>query len=102
MPPIGVQDPNVKATGLFGIMGRNGSDPSMAIPESQCREARNVDFFQSSCGRKRGGSHTLAITGGTAFGTQLRSISRNVPGFDQSAAEFWGTDGVGLTKRLTG
>lgn len=101
MPPINVQDPNVKPIGLFGIRGRNGSDPPLVIPEHQVREARNVDFFQSSLGRRRGGAKSLAITGGTAFGSGVRALFRHVPGFDQGAAEMWGTDGAGLTKRLT-
>lgn len=102
MPPINVQDPGVKPVGLFGIRGRNGSDPALAIPDFQVKEARNADFFQSSAGRRRGGADALAITGGTAFSLGVRSMFRHVPGFDQTLAEFWATDGAGLTKRLAG
>lgn len=42
------------------------------------------------------------MTGGTAFGSGVRFISRFVPGNDLAAAEFWGVDGAGLVKRLVG
>ena len=100
MASINTPDPNSKPVGLFGIRGRNGSDPPFTLPDHQCRKALNVDFFQSSLGRKRGGAATIGITGGTAFGSGVRSIFRHVPSFNQGAAEMWATDGAGLTKVL--
>lgn len=79
---------------LFGIKGRNGFDPLFEIPESQCLEAFNVNWFRSSLGRKRNGSSSVATTGGTAVSNGLLSLIRHVPGTDETAQELWSADNV--------
>lgn len=87
---------------IIGIQGRNGSDSSFIIPKEQCLEAMNVDWYRSSLGRKRGGATTLAIAGGTAFSSGVRSMARHIPAADQTAAEFWAADGANVMHRLAG
>lgn len=94
--------PEAQYLSFFQIRGRNGYDDPFTLPNDQCCEAKNVDWYGAALGRRRGGSTTLSITGGTAFSSGIRFIARHVPGVDQSAAEFWGVDGTGLTKRLAG
>ena len=88
--------------GIVAIQGRNGSDSTFLIPDRQCLEAFNIDWFQSSLARKRGGADKLALTGGTAFAGGAVSMARHVPGFDQTAAEMWALDGSMLFHRLAG
>lgn len=88
--------------GIIGIKGRNGSDNRLVIPKDQCLDAYNIDWFQSSLGRKRGGAIEIGITGGTAMATGAQSIFRHVPGDNQSLAEFWGVDGSLQWHRLAG
>lgn len=92
--------PDSGPTALIGIKGRNGSDPILEVQPDQCLEALNVDWFQSSLARKRGGSATVGITGGTAFSSGVRSLFRHVPADDETGAEMWGVDGAFLVKRL--
>lgn len=84
------------------IHGRNGYDDPFDIPQDQCYEALNVDFFGASLGRRRGGSKALSTTGGTAFSGGVKAIARHVPGSDETAAEFWGVDNALTVKRLVG
>lgn len=88
--------------GIMGIQGRNGSDNSLMIPEGQCLEAMNVNWFRCSLGGKRGGCTTIGLTGGTAFTDGARSGYRHVPGDNQGAAEFWTIDGALKFHRLAG
>lgn len=88
--------------GFIGIRGRNGSDNRLVIPKDQCLDAYNVDWFQSSLGRKRGGASEISITGGTAMATGAQSLFRYVPTADQSLAEFWAVDGAFRFHRLAG
>lgn len=85
---------------FFAIKGRNGYDDPFLVQQEQCCEAKNVDWYGAALGRRRGGAAALSITGGTAFGSGVRFLGKNTPGFDQSAAELWGVDGTGLFKRL--
>lgn len=89
-------------TPFFSIKGRNGYDDAFTVPQEQCADAKNVDWYGAALGRRRGGSAALSITGGTAFGSGVRFLTKNVPGADQSAAELFGLDGAGLVKRLAG
>lgn len=86
--------------GLIGIQGRNGSESSFVVSDRHCLEARNIDWFQSALARKRGGATAIGMTGGTAFSAGARSLFRHVPGFDQTAAEFWAVDGGSAWHRL--
>src|SRR5688572_10226114 len=96
------QQPDNAPIGLIGIKGRNGSDGSFVIPDDQCREALNVDWFQSSLGRRRGGAAEIAITGGTAHASGVRSAARFVPGHDETLAELWTIDGALNFHRMAG
>src|SRR5216117_1889992 len=87
---------------IAGLMGRDGSDSLFFIPERQCREAYNIDWFRSSMGRKRGGAAAISIAGGTAFANGVRSLFRHVPSDVESAAEFWAIDGSSHWHRLAG
>lgn len=89
--------------GIIGIQGRNGSDAALLIPNTQCLEAYNVDWFQSSLGRKRGGAAAMSLaTGGTPFAGGTAALGRFVPGADQTAAEFWALDFSFNFHRLAG
>lgn len=89
---------------LFGVRGRNGEDPVFSVRDGQVVEALNVDFFQSSLARKRGGAASVSITGGTAFTTGIARMGVFEPTSDPGAVELWATDfaGTPLTKRLAG
>lgn len=76
---------------LFGIHGRNGFDPVFMVPETQCLEAYNVEFFRTSLARKRGGSTTVSTTGGTAMNKSV-ALMRHSPGIDDTSAELWSVD----------
>lgn len=87
---------------FFQIRGRNGYDDPFTVPQDQCCEAKNVDWYGTSLARRRGGSILYAEAGGTAFSSGYRFLARHVPNLDQSAAEGWAVDGVGVVKRLAG
>ena len=40
--------------------GRNGADAPLSLPDTQCVEAVNVDFWQGTLGRKRNGASLMA------------------------------------------
>jgi hypothetical protein len=81
--------------------GRNDTDPPMKLPMNQATEFLNMDWKDATWGRKRGGATALSLTGGTAFGVDVASLMRHVPGASETAAELWGVDFNGLFKRLT-
>ena len=84
--------------------GRNGADPPDSLPEIQCSEARNIEWYRATVGRKRGGSDDVSLTGGTTFTGKVSFLFRHIPGADEGAAELWAIDDAGtpLVKRLTG
>lgn len=84
--------------------GRNGIDSVIdpRFPFNQCAEAKNVDFFASPLGDKRGGASALSLTGGTAITGAVYSLIRHVPEGDEGDAELWLVDSAGLVKRLAG
>lgn len=87
--------------GLIGIQGRNGSDSRFLIPDGQCLEAYNIDWFGAGLARKRGGASALSLaSSATAFTNGTLAIGRHVPAADQTAAEFWAIDGARVWHRL--
>ena len=82
--------------------GRNGADPPLSLPDNQAVEMLNVDNYEGLLANKRGGATAIAESGGTAFSGGISSLFRWVPGADETAAEFWGVDGAGVVKRMTG
>lgn len=75
--------------------GRNGSDPPLSLPDTQCCEAMNVDWWQGTLARRRGGCSAIGLTfsSGGPFGAGFGGLVRHVPGTDESAAELWAADG---------
>lgn len=71
--------------------GRNGFLPPWQVPEGQCVDAVNVDFYRTPFARKRGGMLNVTTAGSNFTGT-ISSLFRHVPGQDQTAAELWGID----------
>lgn len=89
--------------GITGIQGRNGSDANFLIPDRQCLEAYNIDWFQSALGRKRPGSFPIGLDGWTdTTSNSPYALLRHVPGEDQSDAELWAMDGNLAFHRLAG
>lgn len=84
--------------------GMNSADPPLSLPENQCVEALNVDWYDGLIGRRRNGASSLSLTGGTAFVGPMDTIIRHVPGGEDAAAELWGFDSNSptLVKRLAG
>src|SRR4029077_13568066 len=72
------------------------------LPDNQCVEAINVDWYDGLIGRKRGGSDAVTETGGTAFSSGIQSLFNFVPGAVETAAELWGIDGAAtpIVKRM--
>mgnify|MGYP001564871087 CR=1 FL=1 len=68
--------------------GRNGVDPPLAIKENQCVDAVNVEWFQTTLGRKRNGMSSAGVTfsSGGPFTGKISSIFRHVPGTDETLA----------------
>lgn len=84
--------------------GRNGADPPLSLPDNQCVEAVNIDHFDGTLGRKRGGATAVSQTGGTAFSSGIQALFRHIPGAVETAAELWAVDGAAtpIVKRLAG
>jgi hypothetical protein len=89
---------------FFQIKGRDGSTPPFALPPEKCVEALNVDFFESSLARKRGGASSISLTGGTAQTGQISALFSHVPSDNQSNREMWSVDDQATPrfKRLVG
>lgn len=87
---------------VFGIIGRNGFDTPLSLLEGHCLEARNVDWYRSTLGRKRGGAISLSLPSASPFTGTIRAMGRFVPGDDETLAEFWAVDENFLVKRLMG
>lgn len=77
---------------FFNITGRNGADPPMKVPNDQCIEAMNVDWYRSSLGRRRGGSDAISLSGGTAQTGVVSYIGSFVNSEDQGDREMWAVD----------
>lgn len=74
--------------------GRNDSDPPLSLPDDQCQEALNVDWWEGSVANKRGGAVALSTTfsSGGPFTGIVSSLIRHVPGSDETLAELWAFD----------
>src|SRR5262252_18023 len=42
--------------------GRNGTDPPFSLQDQECVEALNVDYYNATLARKRGGADALSLT----------------------------------------
>lgn len=74
--------------------GRNGGDSPFSLPDNQCVEAVNVDWYEGNLGRKRGGSTSVSLTcsSGGPFTGPVNALFRHIPGSDETAAELWAVD----------
>lgn len=99
----GGPDPNAPIM-FFGVEGRDGSSPPFKVPNNRCSEALNVDWYQSSLGRKRGGSTSVSLSGGTAQTGVVSFLKSHVPADNQSNRELWSIDDAATPrwKRLAG
>jgi hypothetical protein len=82
--------------------GRNGGDSPFSLPENQCVEAVNVDWYEGNLARKRGGSTSVSLTcsAGGPFTGPINTLMRHVPGADETAAELWSVDGAATPQFL--
>lgn len=103
MSPVATPAPDANRILMFGIHGRDGSTPKFRLTDDACVEALNVDWFESSLGRKRGGAAAIGITGGTGQAV-VSTLMEFVPTFDQSGRELWSIDDAAtpVWKRLAG
>lgn len=76
--------------------GRNDSDPPHMLPDGQCQEALNVDWWEGSVANKRQGATALSttFTTGGPFTGVISSMIRHVAGSDETLAELWAFDGA--------
>src|SRR5438128_2195534 len=81
--------------GFMGIRGRNGSDPSFLLANTQCLEAKNVEWYQAGLGRRRGGAVSV-------FTNEAYAMFRHVPSDDQTLAELWWMGSDRVLKRYVG
>lgn len=105
MPPRGATTTGIGHLTITTFKGgRNGADPPSLVPPDQCLEAQNIDWFNSALGRKRPGSDSVGLTGGTAFTAPLNFLRRHLPSADETAAELWAIDNAAtpVIKRLAG
>jgi hypothetical protein len=82
----------------------NDSDPPEMLPDDQCVDAVNVDWWEGGVANKRQGATALSTTfssGGPFTGVVL-GLLRHVPGNDETAAELWGFDGATVVGRMAG
>jgi hypothetical protein len=86
--------------------GRNDSDPPEMLPDDQCMEALNVDWWEGTVANKRQGSTALSTTfssGGPftgIIGSLLRFAHANATA--ETASELWAVDDAGVIGRLAG
>lgn len=76
--------------------GRNGGDSPFSLPDNQCVDAVNVDWYEGNLGRKRGGSTSVSLTcsSGGPFTGPINTLLRHIPGADETASELWAIDGA--------
>lgn len=84
---------------LKRLRGRNGSSTSLDLADDICREALNIEWYQSSLGAKREGVATHAH-GSVFSGQTISALMKFVPANDRTAAELWGVDDGGNLGRM--
>lgn len=76
---------------VSGIRGRNGGTAVYELTEDACVEALNVDFHNTSLGRRRSGASAMSLSGAPFTGT-VSFLESFVPLGKQTARELWGVD----------
>lgn len=97
--------------------GRNGTDPPLSLKQpmpsyqggaasgsGECVDALNVDWYNATLARKRGGADNvaLAFSSGGPFTGVISFLGRHVPGIDETLAELWAVDDARIVGRLAG
>lgn len=84
----------ITITDLSG--GRNGYDQPLDIPDTQCADAVNVDWFEGGLAHKRRGSVLIGQTfsSGGPFSGVVGSLLRFGSGGDGRASELWAVSGI--------
>ena len=81
--------------------GRNGADPLTSIPDGQCAEAINVDWYRGMLGRRRPGAQ--AMPGGTPpLDRAILSLIRFIPGRSEKQTQLFAFDRNGQIGHFTG
>jgi hypothetical protein len=78
--------------------GRNGWDSPLEVPADQSVESKNVHFYNSGLGTKRGGLTSITESGPSGH----NALFEYVPGQDPTAAELFVVDNSGTKKILRG
>lgn len=76
--------------------GRNDWDSPLEVGLDRCVEARNVHFYNSGLGTKRGGSQSMSLSGPTG----INALIEYIPGQDETAAELFIVDNSATNKIL--
>lgn len=79
--------------------GRNGIDSPLELPENQCVEARNVDWFKGALARKRNGGSEMDVEG-AGFTDAIAAVYRHVPLGEEDEQQLWAVDFDGHVARL--
>jgi len=69
--------------------GRNGADALHAIPDGQCAEAINVDWYRGRLGRRRTGAVDMVPPASTAVDTAVYSLIRYLPSASEKQTELF-------------
>lgn len=69
--------------------GINEYDTPGSIPNDQCMEAENVEFFRSTIGERRLGSSSVTLGASLNTKTHMGYLYRHLPTADQTIAELW-------------
>jgi hypothetical protein len=69
--------------------GRNGTDPPLSLPETQCVDALNVDWDRASVAHKRNGASQLAVSFLSGI---ISFLGRFVPNNDDTKAQLMMAD----------
>lgn len=69
--------------------GINQYDTPGEIPNDQCMEAENVEFFRSTIGERRAGSASVTVGASLNTKTHTGILHRHLPTADQTIAELW-------------
>jgi len=76
--------------------GVNNTDPATTLPEDQCTEAMNVEFFYSSLGERRSGCAPMSLNGSNLEDQgAIVHLSQRFPTNDPLIGELWA---VGATQ----
>lgn len=78
---------------IRSITGMNNSDPAVTIPEDQCVDAKNVEFFDSAIGERRNGSSGVDVPTAFSGDANIQVVSwlhRHLPSASvETDSELW-------------